>query len=86
MVQVESMTCGTPVISTDLPGVRQPVSLTGMGVIVPPRNAPALAEGLIEILNHPNGYGEYHSELMSRFSPESVAAEYEELFHKLLED
>jgi glycosyltransferase involved in cell wall biosynthesis len=86
MVQVESMTCGTPVISTDLPGVRQPISLTGMGLIVPPRNAPALAEGLIEILNQPNGYGGYHPELMSRFSPESVAAEYEELFHKLLKD
>jgi glycosyltransferase involved in cell wall biosynthesis len=86
MVQVESMTCGTPVISTDLPGVRQPISLTGMGLIVPPRNSPALAEGLIEILNQPNGYGGYHPELMSRFSPESVAAEYEELFHKLLKD
>ena len=85
MVQLESMTCGTPVISTDLPGVRQPVSITGMGLIVPPRNAPALADAIIEILNRPNGYGGDRSKIVSRFSPEVIAAEYETLFQNLLE-
>ena len=86
MVQVESMTCGTPVISTDLPGVRQPVSLTGMGLTVPPKNAHSLAEAIIKILNSPNGYGGDRSKLMSRFSPEAVATEYETLFLELLKD
>lgn len=86
MVQVESMVCGTPVISTDLPGVRQPVSLTGMGLIVPPKNSTALAQALIEILNRPNGYGGDRSKLISRFSPETVATEYETLFLNLIKD
>ena len=37
MVQVEAMTCGTPAVASDLPGVRCPVRETGMGRIVPPR-------------------------------------------------
>ena len=85
MVQVESMTCGTPVISTDLPGVRQPVKMTGMGRTVPPRNAPALSQALIEILDHPNGYGGDQQAVKSRFSPSTIAEQYENLFNQLLQ-
>jgi glycosyltransferase involved in cell wall biosynthesis len=84
MVQVESITCGTPVISTDLPGVRQPVLTTGMGLTVPPRNASALSEALIEILDHPNGYGGNQQEVIDNFSPDTVAAQYEALFEQLV--
>ena len=83
MVQVESMTCGTPVISTDLPGVRQPILTTGMGRTVPPRNASALSEALIDILDHPNGYGGNRQEVINNFSPDTVAAQYEALFDQL---
>jgi glycosyltransferase involved in cell wall biosynthesis len=57
-----------------------------MGLTVPPKNAHSLAEALIKILNSPNGYGGDRSKLMSRFSPEAVATEYETLFLKLLKD
>ncbi|MFC1922379.1 glycosyltransferase family 4 protein [Chloroflexota bacterium] len=84
MVQVESITCGTPVISTDLPGVRQPILTTGMGLTVPPRNALALSEALIEILDHPNGYGGNQQGVINNFSPDTVAAQYEALFDQLV--
>ena len=41
LVQVESMLCGTPVVMTDTPGGRVPVTETGMGRIVPRGDAPA---------------------------------------------
>ncbi len=50
MVQVESMACGTPVVASDLPGVRQPTRTTGMGRTVPPGDSGALAEALLEVL------------------------------------
>jgi len=84
MVQVESMFCGTPVISTDLPGVRQPVMMTGMGLSVPPKNPGALSKALIEILNSPNGYGGNQQEVIKLFSSDTIAAQYESLFERIL--
>ena len=86
MVQVESMICGTPVLSTDMPGVRQPVKLTGMGRIVPPRNSAALSQALIEILDHPNVYSGDEQSVKDRFSPNVIAEQYETLFNQLLQD
>ncbi|MCK4726612.1 MAG: glycosyltransferase family 4 protein [Anaerolineales bacterium] len=85
MVQVESMTCGTPVISTDLPGVRQPVSLTGMGLTIPPKDSLALSQALIDILSHPNGYKGNQQEVIERCSPDAIAGQYESLFEQLVE-
>lgn len=48
LVQVEAMfSCGTPVVASNLPGVRQPVTMTGMGRVVAIGDTPALVEGLI---------------------------------------
>ena len=84
MVQVESMFCGTPVVATDLPGVRQPVLMTGMGLSVPPKNHQALSEALIKILSSPNGYGGDRQEVINRFSSDSIAAQYESLFERII--
>jgi glycosyltransferase involved in cell wall biosynthesis len=84
MVQVEAMTCGTPVIASDLPGVRQPVRLTGMGQVVEPQNAQALAQALIKVLGQPNGYRADVEEIHKRFSPSQAAASYEGVFTRLL--
>jgi glycosyltransferase involved in cell wall biosynthesis len=83
MVQVESMSCGTPVVATDLPGVRMPVKMTGMGRIVPPADATALAEAIGEILDAPERYSGDVLAIAGRFSPEQIAEQYEVLFHQV---
>jgi glycosyltransferase involved in cell wall biosynthesis len=86
MVQVESMSCGTPVVASDLPGVRQPVGMTGMGLVVPPRDAAALAGAMIEVLQAPAAFRKDAAEIARRFSTASVAEQYELLYVGLLRD
>jgi glycosyltransferase involved in cell wall biosynthesis len=84
MVQVESMICGTPVVASDLPGVRQPVLTSGMGLIIPPQDPHALAQALNQILGNPKGFGG-DSELVARqYAPDKIAQCYEQLFQELL--
>jgi glycosyltransferase involved in cell wall biosynthesis len=80
LVQVESMACGTPVIASDRPGMRVPVQMTGMGRLVPPADAPALALALIDVLSHPDQYRNSPEDLVQRSTPASVGAEYEKVF------
>ena len=47
------MSCGTPVVATDLPGVRVPVKMSGMGRIVPVADAGAIAQAILDILAEP---------------------------------
>lgn len=85
MVQVESMISGTPAIASDLPGVRQPVKMTGMGRVVPAGNARALADAIISVLDHPEVYQQDIGAIRIRFSPDTIAREYENLFVSLLD-
>ena len=86
MVQVEAMICGTPAIATDLPGVRQPVLTTGLGRIVPVRDADALAEAIISILQDDRSAApDQVAALTDAYSPETTAAAYETIYEGLLE-
>ena len=80
LVQVEAFLCGTPVIATDLPGVRQPVRMTGMGEIVPVADAQGLADGIIKVLRDRARYVKPRDEIMRRFDLAQTVAEYERLF------
>lgn len=84
MVQVESMLCGTPVVVSDLPGVRVPVQLTGMGKVVPPGDADALAAGILEILATPQAYQRPREAILPLFSRETFATAYEGIFQEAL--
>jgi len=85
MVQVEAMTCGTPVVASDLPGVRQPVAMTGMGRTVPAADADSLAQALIEVLSRPEAYRGDPQQVRRRFAPEAIASRYEALFARLVQ-
>lgn len=84
IVQVESMACGTPVVASDIPGVRQPVKMTGMGRVVPPSNAHTLAEGISQVLDHPEEYTGDVNSVIKRFSSQHIAEEYERVFQELI--
>lgn len=85
MVQVEALTCGTPVVATDLPGVRQPVSQTGWGKIVPTRDSEALAEAIKSILMEdiPMNKDEIAA-MKAHYAPETVAGEYIHLYQHMM--
>ncbi len=80
LVQVEAMLCGTPVVATDLPGVRQPVTVTGMGKIVAIADPASLAEGITKVLSDPAAYIKTRAEIESLFDLDVTVAAYERLF------
>ncbi len=82
MVQVESMFCGTPVVASDLPGVRHAVRTTGMGKIVAPKDAHGLAQAILEILDHPEQYKGDIPAIRQRYTPATTAAAYESIFEE----
>jgi glycosyltransferase involved in cell wall biosynthesis len=86
LVQIESMMCGTPVVASGLPGVRQPVLLSHMGQVVPVGSPADLARALIEILRSPEQYARPAVDLRAMFSPDAVAAAYEAVFAEITAD
>lgn len=52
MVQVEAMLAGTPVIASNLPGVRIPLQLTKMGILVKPENPNQITKAIFKILKN----------------------------------
>jgi glycosyltransferase involved in cell wall biosynthesis len=84
MVQVESLLCGTPVVASDLPGMRQPVLTTGMGMVFPPGDIGSLAERIINILKHPDAYQVDVESVMGRYGTDRVAVEYERVYESVI--
>jgi glycosyltransferase involved in cell wall biosynthesis len=80
MVQVESLLCDTPVIASNLPGVRVPVNITGSGLIVPVADAQALARAILDVLQDPDRYHGEPEALIRLSSPAMVGEAYEKIF------
>ena len=84
IVQIEAMSQGIPVVASDLPGVRQPVLQTGLGRIVPVRNAAALAEGIISVLDESREARIIPESYLKQFEQKKVAERYQEIFMSLV--
>ncbi|MCC6146881.1 MAG: glycosyltransferase family 4 protein [Anaerolineaceae bacterium] len=80
LVQIEAMINGKPVVASNLPGVRQPITVHRMGEIIPIGDAAALGQALLKILRQPSQYMQDPVHIRERYLPESVAMEYEKLF------
>ena len=84
LVQIEAMMNGVPCVVSALPGVRQPVKMHGMGRIAKIGDAADLAENILEVLDHPQKYKGDTEAIKKAYDPDSIAAEYEKLFTKLM--
>lgn len=83
-VVTEAMACGAPVVSTDCPHGPGEIIQDGVnGLLVPPEDAPALAEAMVRMLEDPAlrerlaAAGRVRAQ---RFHARRIAAEYGELF------
>jgi glycosyltransferase involved in cell wall biosynthesis len=75
MVQVEGMLCGCPAVASDMPGVRIPITRTGMGLLVPPGDASALSDALLRVLRERDAFVVSHDEVAQAIDPrESIEA------------
>ena len=86
LVQIEAMINGVPSVASNLPGVRQPVKIHGMGRIVPVGDPAGLAEAVLEVLAHPQNYRSDPGEIARRYEPQAIAAEYESLFAEIQQE
>lgn len=83
LVQVEAMLTGTPVVASNLAGVRVPVQTTGMGEIVPIGDSRALADAILRVVKNRASYIRPREQIARAFSLERTVRDYEELFHSL---
>jgi glycosyltransferase involved in cell wall biosynthesis len=86
LVQIEAMMNGVPCVPSALPGVRQPVSMHGMGRVSKIGDPASLAEAILEVLDEPKKYKGDIESIKKSYKPDSIAAEYEKLFEKLMRE
>lgn len=84
-VQIEGMVCGTPSVTTNLPGMCQPVLQYGMGKLFPINDSEKLADAVLDILKNPRDFESEQKLIRKRFSSDNIALEYIETFEKLIE-
>jgi glycosyltransferase involved in cell wall biosynthesis len=80
LVQVEAMMCGTPVVMTNTPGGRVPVTLTGMGKIVPMGDSEAIGHAVLDICAEPEKYAKSKECILRTFNFDETVNRYERQF------
>jgi glycosyltransferase involved in cell wall biosynthesis len=82
LVQVESMLSGTPVVMTNTPGGRVPVTVTGMGRLANVGDWESIGEALVEVIRNRPQYVRSRDYIESCFSFQETVDRYEELFEE----
>jgi glycosyltransferase involved in cell wall biosynthesis len=87
-VAIEAMACGTPVIASNVGGLRLTIAHEETGLLVPPQNSGALAAAIQRVLSDPvwaNTLREQSSNhVVQHFSWNRVAAQMSDLYRRLL--
>jgi len=84
LVQIEAMMNGIPCVPSALPGVRMPVQMHGTGRVSKIGDSDSLAESILEVLNEPDKFRGDIESVKKIYDPDTVAAEYEKLFERLM--
>ncbi|HEY4418913.1 MAG TPA: glycosyltransferase family 4 protein [Pseudonocardia sp.] len=82
IVQAVAMLAGVPVLSSDIPGVRQPVAQTGFGTVVPPGDSAAITRALQAFQANPPDRVAGAAHAHRAFSVSAVLDGYEVLIDK----
>ncbi|MDD4819183.1 MAG: glycosyltransferase, partial [Candidatus Colwellbacteria bacterium] len=84
IVLIEAMACGTPVIASDLPGVRTVFENEKSGLMVKPKDIEDLKNKIKTILQNPekleNMSSEAHKLVLEKYSEEIINDKVLELF------
>lgn len=83
MAQSESMLCGTPAVTTDLPGVRESIRVTGMGELVRPHDPAGTAAALARVILNRDRYTQPKRDPHEVFRPERTIDAYERWYREL---
>lgn len=84
LVQVEAMLCGTPIVTTNLPGVREAAYMTGMGEVANVADVPSIVDRIDRVLRDRDRYLRSRSEIEAIFDFDTSVSRYESLYESLL--
>jgi glycosyltransferase involved in cell wall biosynthesis len=83
IVQVESLLAGTPLVTSDIPGAREVVRVTGAGTLVPVGDPAGIADGIVRVLAEPDRYRPSAQAVRAVFDPQRSLDEYEGLMTRV---
>lgn len=82
MVQIEAMYCGTPVVASDLYGVRTIVQNTGMGLVAKKGDSADFAAKIKEVLSNKERYVKDKVFITNLYSTERCAKDYINVYRR----
>jgi len=80
IVQAEAMKCGIPVVASNLPGVRVPVQMTGMGEICALNQVNDLRNKINLVLKNGKEFYQKHAKSLEMFDYRKTIEAYQSLF------